>query len=410
MNASRGDALDLVLLALAALYALRGFRRGLVFSVLSTGGFLAGAFLGSRLAPRLVPVLLSRQASDSAADKAVLQRLLTVLVVLGLALLCQYAAARLAAVLRTALRITPLGVLDGAGGAVLSVGGLLLAAWLLGTALGSSPYPKVVSEVRRSEVLAVVDRVLPGDSRRAFSALLRTLQTHSFPALVDPLGRLPQVPVPVAPPDAGVVPGALRQAGPSVVKIVGQAPECSRESEGSGFVLSADHVMTNAHVVAGVRSLTVTTPGPGSRTFVGRVVLYDPHRDVAVLDVPGLDRPALAFAGSVPVGASAVVAGYPENGPFSAVPARVSGRQEVTGPDIYQSATVTRDVYTLRARVEPGNSGGPLLAPDGRVDGVVFARSTDTPDEGYALTAAEVAADARAGAGLTAAVSTQGCD
>ncbi|MGZ6804303.1 MAG: CvpA family protein, partial [Nocardioidaceae bacterium] len=229
MNASRGDALDLVLLALAALYALRGFRRGLVFSVLTTGGFLAGAFLGSRLAPRLVPVLLSRQASDSAADKAVLQRLLTVLVVLGLAVLCQYAAARLAAVLRTALRITPLGVLDGAGGAVLSVGGLLLTAWLLGTALGSSPYPKVVSEIRRSEVLAVVDRVLPGDSRRAFSALLRTLQTHSFPALVDPLGRLPQVPVPVAPPDAGVVPGALRQAGPSVVKIVGQAPECSRE-------------------------------------------------------------------------------------------------------------------------------------------------------------------------------------
>ncbi|MGZ6804254.1 MAG: MarP family serine protease, partial [Nocardioidaceae bacterium] len=204
--------------------------------------------------------------------------------------------------------------------------------------------------------------------------------------------------------------GALRQAGPSVVKIVGQAPECSRESEGSGFVLSADHVMTNAHVVAGVRSLTVTTPGPGSRTFVGRVVLYDPRRDVAVLDVPGLDRPALAFAGSVPVGASAVVAGYPENGPFSAVPARVSGRQDVTGPDIYQSASVTRDVYTLRARVEPGNSGGPLLAPDGRVDGVVFARSTDTPDEGYALTAAEVADDARAAAGMTAAVSTQGCD
>ncbi len=102
--------------------------------------------------------------------------------------------------------------------------------------------------------------------------------------------------------------------------------------------------------------------------------------------------------------------GRPENGPLTAVAARVAGEQEVTGPNIYADRQVTRDVYTLRARVRPGNSGGPLLSPDGAVDGVVFAASTDQRDVGYALTAREVAGDASRGATLTAAVSTDGCD
>ena len=410
MPTSRGDALDVAILALTALFALRGYRRGLVYSVMSTGGFLLGAVIGSRIAPALVKEVLSRQTKDSAADKAVLQRALTVIIVLVAAVALEYAAARMAVVLRRALHLTPLGPVDGLGGAALSAAGLLLFAWLIGTALGSSPYPKVVSQIRRSEVLSIVNRALPSSTRHQFSALLRSLQTHSFPALFDPLGRLPQILAPVPAPDAGVVPGALQASGPSVVKIVGQAPECSRQSEGSGFVISSDHVMTNAHVVAGVRSLTVTTPGPGSRTLTGHVVLFDSQRDVAVLYVPGLGRAALSFAGTAQRGASAVVVGYPEDGPFKAVPARISGHQEITGPDIYQGSTVTRDVYTLRAVVQPGNSGGPLLAPDGRVDGVVFAKSIDTVDEGYALTAAEVATDVREGQRATAAVSTHGCD
>jgi S1-C subfamily serine protease len=194
------------------------------------------------------------------------------------------------------------------------------------------------------------------------------------------------------------------------VKITGLAPSCSREQEGSGFVFAPDHVMTNAHVVAGVRNPRVALPSPGGRVLSARVVLFDPNRDVAVLYVPGIGRSPLQFAGKVSTGASAVVAGYPENGPLTAVPARVAGEQEVTGPNIYANRQVTRDVYTLRARVRPGNSGGPLLSPSGAVDGVVFAAAVYQRDVGYALTAAEVAADARAGGTATTRVSTQGCD
>jgi S1-C subfamily serine protease len=180
--------------------------------------------------------------------------------------------------------------------------------------------------------------------------------------------------------------------------------------EGSGFVFAPQHVMTNAHVVAGVQSPTVALPGPGAAVLSARVVLYDPNRDVAVLFVPGLTRRPLAFNGPVPTGADAVVAGYPLDGPLTARPARVAGDQEISGPNIYGDRTVTREVYTVRAVVREGNSGGPLLSPSGKVDGVVFAASVEFNDVGYALTAREVAGDARAGATATRVVSTQRCD
>jgi len=126
--------------------------------------------------------------------------------------------------------------------------------------------------------------------------------------------------------------------------------------------------------------------------------------------VPAFTRAPLSFAGVAQRGQSAVVAGYPENGPFRPVAARVRARQEAQGPDIYQNQQVTREIYAVYAVVRPGNSGGPLLAPDGRVYGVVFAAAVDDPRTGYALTAGEVAGDAQSGAGMTAQVSTQSCD
>lgn len=166
--------------------------------------------------------------------------------------------------------------------------------------------------------------------------------------------------------------------------------------------------MTNAHVVAGVRAPTVYLPDGSGRSAT--VVLYDPDRDVAVLAVDGLSVKALAFAGDAANGASGAVAGYPEDGGFTAVAARVRDRQDIRGPNIYQRKTVTRDVYAIRASVLPGNSGGPLLSASGSVYGVVFAAATDTAQTGYVLTAAEVAADASAGRTASGAVSTQGCD
>jgi S1-C subfamily serine protease len=132
--------------------------------------------------------------------------------------------------------------------------------------------------------------------------------------------------------------------------------------------------------------------------------------DIAVLYVPGLDLTPLKFDDQAQAGASAVVAGYPLDQPFKAVAARIGGTQVAVGPDIYQTGTVKRQIFEIRANVEPGNSGGPLLSPSGSVYGVVFAAAVDTANTGFALTATEVSADAQAGAHQKTPISTESCD
>jgi S1-C subfamily serine protease len=101
--------------------------------------------------------------------------------------------------------------------------------------------------------------------------------------------------------------------------------------------------------------------------------------------------------------------GYPLDRGFTAVAARIGRVEAAKGPDIYQTALVTRQIYPIRSVVQPGNSGGPLLAPDGKVYGVVFAAAVSVLDTGYALTGSEVAPDVRRGDRDFAQVSTQAC-
>jgi len=402
----RGDLLDLLLLVLAVLAGLGGFRRGLICSVTSFLGFVAGALIGVRIAPSLAGGLLSGPSRAIAADPALGQRIVSLAVVLVLASLGNWAGQWVGRRLRTLIVATPLGPVDGVGGAVVSVVTLLAVAWLFALALAYAPAPPLARQIHRSVVLQAIDRVIPNQGQQVVSALLREVQQHDLPAVSGPFATL--LAPSVSAPDPAVVPAATRDVTGSILKVTGDAPSCSRSIEGTGFVYADQRVVTNAHVVAGVRSPRVTLPGGGR--LAARVVVYDADRDIAVLYVPGLTRHSLAFAGAAASGSSAVVAGYPQNGPFTAVPARVAARTNVRGPNIYQSRTVTRQVYTVRGKVRPGNSGGPLLSSDGRVYGVVFAASVDQSDVGYVLTNAEIAPDTNAGRTATSAVSTQSCD
>jgi S1-C subfamily serine protease len=173
-----------------------------------------------------------------------------------------------------------------------------------------------------------------------------------------------------------------------VVKVHAIAPSCQKVLEGSGFVLSPDRVMTNAHVVAGADTVTVAVNG---NPYDATVVSYDPSVDIAILAAPNLPAQPLAFADEpAKTGTDALVMGYPGGGDFQATPARVRETIQLSGPDIYRNATVTRDVYTVRATVEQGNSGGPMIDLNGRVLGVVFGAAVDDNDTGFVLTAKEV--------------------
>ena len=391
--------LDLVLVAAVLAFAVSGYRQGFIVGILSFVGFLGGGVLGAQIAPSL---------ADSVATDGRTQALVAIIVVFVAASLGQLITTVVGGLVRDRIVWRPIRVIDSAAGALVSAVGVLLVAWLVGTAVAQSPFSTLARQVRHSAVLQAVDGVVPDVARAWFASFRRLVDQGGFPQVFGGLG--PERIVPVDPPDPAVLgSAAVQKARPSIVKVTGVAPSCSRKIEGTGFVYAPQHVMTNAHVVAGVRDPQVTL-GDGGRTLDARVVLYDPERDVAVLYVPDLGRTPLAFAGEAKSGDSAIVAGFPQDGPFNVVAARIRGSQEARGPDIYQRSQVTRQIYSIYATVLPGNSGGPLLDPTGKVYGVVFAAAVDDSNTGYALTAAEVASDAKAGADATRAVSTQGCD
>jgi len=394
----RGVSLLDVVLVLAGLsFGFSGYRQGFVVGVLSFFGFLGGGVLGMSVAPELV----------GSWDPGLLQALVAVGIVLAAAVVGQVLAAFLGGRLRERITWHPARLVDATAGALTSVTAMLIVTWFVASALAQSPLDVLTGQVRESRVLLAVDRVMPDRASTLFTSFRDVLDRNGFPQVFSGIGAERILPVPT--PDERVADTrAVRRAAGSIVKVLGVAVSCERQVEGSGFVYARERVMTNAHVVAGVSSPRVQIGGEG-RSYVARVVHYDPRRDVAVLAVPDLPSRPLDFAAEAERGDSAVVAGFPEDGPFTAVPARIRAQQPVRGPDIYRRGEVTRDVYAVRAVVRQGNSGGPLLAPDGDVYGVVFAASLTDDETGYALTAAEVAGAAGAGASAQSRVGTGDC-
>ena len=399
MDSVRGDLLDLALVVIAVAFAVSGYRQGFIVGSLSFVGFVGGAVLGAQFGPAISRAIVGGQTQ---------QDVVAVILLISAAIIGQFVASSIGAYLRQSMTSPSSTILDSIGGSAVSVLSMLLIAWAIGSVLTASSFQGVVKQVDDSVVLGTMDKVMPSQAKTMFSEFRRLLASGPFPQVFSGIGAAHLFAV--SPPDPAVLntPGYLA-ARNRVLKVDGTALSCDRSIEGSGFVYAPQHVMTNAHVVAGVtQGPTVTTPS--GRRYPAQVVLYDPQVDIAVLYVPGLDLPPLQFSDQAQAGSSAVVAGYPLDHAFTATPARIGGTQNAVGPDIYQTGQVNRQIFEIRAKVEPGNSGGPLLSPSGSVYGVVFAAAVDTTDTGFALTAAEVAADAHAGAGQTYPTSTQGCD
>jgi S1-C subfamily serine protease len=391
------NLLDLALIVATVMFAIGGFRQGFVTAALSFCGFFGGAVLGAQLAD---PVA-GRLAQESSWRIAI-----AVAVVLAVALLGQVLAIAAGSQLRQRLTWRPVQTVDSVLGAAVAAVAVLLVFWMIATPLASAPYPRVAAAVRDSQVIRGVNDVVPQRVRSLYSSLRDAVRSYDFPEVFGPLvpTRVRQVPEP----DPALLRSrAVTTVRPSVVKITGLAESCARRVEGSGFVYAQDRIMTNAHVVAGIDQPFVQLAG---ERRPATVVLYDPDRDIAVLRVPDLGLRPLAFAPRpVDTGADAIVLGYPEDGPFFAGAARIRDRMEIRGPDIYNDRTVTREVYSIYGDVRSGNSGGPLVARDGSVLGVIFAAAVDQQFTGFALTAAEVADDARTASGATAEVPTGEC-
>lgn len=393
--------LDVLLVLLLLSYAVTGYRQGLLVSTLSLLGFLGGGALGMWLLPSLL------QSSQFATDHELVRIVALVVGVFLLASLGQAVMVAAGRRARSRVRAGPLQVTDALLGSVAVVAAVSILVWFVaGAVRGGAPAP-LARAIGESQVLRTIDRVVPPATGRLFAGFRTVLDRNGFPRVFE--GLSPEPIQAVDPPDgAASAAPAIREAARSVVKITGVAEACNRGQEGSGWVASPEKVMTNAHVVAGMNAARVQAGGEG-RSYPATVVVFDPERDLAVLEVPGLQAPALKEGGPLNTGDSAVVAGFPLDGPFRLDPARLRRTLTATGSDIYGQPGVSREIYSLFTRVEPGNSGGPLLSESGKVVGVVFAKSLDDESTGYALTLKEAQPVLDAAPVATNRVSTGGC-
>ncbi|MGZ4744253.1 MAG: MarP family serine protease [Oryzihumus sp.] len=392
---------DLVLAVVLVSYAITGYRQGFVISVMSLVGFLTGGAVGMWLLPLLI------QNWDAVARVAVLRTGLLVFGVFVLASVGQAIAVNLGSRMRSQVHGDQAHKVDSVLGSVAVLVAVSVLVWFIaGAVRGGAPAP-IARAIGESRILRVIDGVVPPQTSRLFAGFRGVLDREGFPRVFEGVGAEPIIPI--APPDDGVAKGrAISEVSGSIVKITGVAEACNRGQEGSGFVYAPQHVVTNAHVVAGVDEPHVRIGGSG-RSYVAHIVVLDPKRDLAVLDVPGLPAAPLRTGAALGRGEGAAVAGFPLDGPYRVDAARIRDVLSARGADIYGDPGTVRQVYSLFARVEPGNSGGPLLDPSGKLVGVVFAKSLDDDVTGYALTLAEAKPVFDAGRTATKTVSSGGC-
>ncbi len=345
MDVSTADWVVIIVVAVAGLYGIStGFLRG----AFSLAGFAFGAYLGARLAPVIL--------SDGSPYVPVVA--LAGAVLLGT--LMRGLAGMAASMLRTSIGVIPgMRLLDRFAGLVLGLVAGVFLCWAIGAVLLYLPgETDLRRSVQRSAILSEVNDVLPPER------LLEELER------VDPIGVFLGPPAIVAPPEKALAtdPDVVR-ASKSVVRVTGIA--CGLGVEGSGWVASRGLVVTNAHVVAGIREPRVDTAG--GRAFTATVVSFDVSNDLAVLRVPGLAIRSLVLESPERSTALALV-GYPRNGPLTRTPGRLGGTAAVLSRDAYGRGPITRQITTIRGAVEPGSSGGPGIDAEGHVRTTVFAR------------------------------------
>jgi S1-C subfamily serine protease len=342
--------LDLMILGFALLMALWGYAQGLIVGALSLAGFMVGALIGSRVGPLLLE-------EGSRSPFAPLFALVCALLIGGLL------AAGLELIgSRVREQIGDrLGVLDGAGGAILIACLALAIVWIVAAVAVQAPgLGQVRAQVQRSTILRALNGTLP-PSGPVLNALAR------FDPVPEIRGPAPDV----RPPNSRIARDPdVRRAGRSVVRILGTA--CGLGFQGSGWVARDGVVVTNAHVVAGQDDTTVELRD-GSR-HDAEAIHYDPDNDLAILRSSGISgTPALEVDASAPEGTSAAILGFPENGPFTVRAGRLGATQTVSSQDSYGRGPLQRRITSLRGRVRSGNSGGPMVDGRGQVVTTIFA-------------------------------------
>jgi S1-C subfamily serine protease len=245
----------------------------------------------------------------------------------------------------------------------------------------------------------------------------RLINTDSFAPAVPtpPLTSAPLSPAPATNPaasiDSNFITNVVSQVGPAVVRIDATrtvsngvpdafkdpffrqffgsdlpTPPAQKEVRGvgSGFIVSVNgEILTNAHVVAGVKTVTVTLKD--GRNFKGTVMGSDLVTDVAVVKIDANNLPTAALGNSdqLKPGEWAIAIGNPLGLDNTVTTGIISATERSSGALGFSNERV--NFLQTDAAINPGNSGGPLLNAQGQVIGMNTAIIQGAQGIGFAI-------------------------
>jgi len=380
---------DLVILVLVALSALRGFAEGAIRQILGLLGLVAGLLIGTAIAPSL----------STHITHAAWRPLLALGIILAMSIIGSALGGLLGSVVAKFAHAFMLGPVDRIAGVVVGAIVALVLCWLVAGILASVSWGSVASQIQESAILSAMDSVMPPvPSIDAKVAAL--FPGAEFPAIFDKLVQ-PTLRQFVKPNNLPPLVDSL--SGPTNVVKVLASGNCTTEteSEGTAFYVATNEVLTNAHVLAGHTTFSVNG-------HPATVALYDPENDLAVLRVPSQSATPYSFASGLPADNTKVqVIGFPLNGTRTRAVGYVEGELEGQGRDIYNQKVIAKKVIALEVNINPGNSGSPVIA-NGEVVGVIDSKSLTFASTAYAIPDSIVQSDL-AKVRAKGTVSTQGC-
>ena len=373
--------IDIFIAAAFLIFGWIGFRRGILRTILSIIGLIVGGAAGAIATPS-IQSLISNNAFGFKPTIGLTS------IILG-ASLGMFLFGVLGSFLRVVLLPFPfmktIDSLIGFGLAIIAVASI---SSTLSSAAEVIPNKTVNNLFSQSQLISQIDQYLPERFKDAAQKIQNVITDSPLPEVFRSLVESRIAPSQLA--EEVNVPEIVKQSVASTVRIDGISEKCSAAMVGTGFIVSNERVITNAHVVAGVKEPVVTLSGTKIQ-LAGKVIAIDRKKDIAVIYVPGLNGERLTFIGPVSPNEIGFVVGYPNGGSLRTSAVSVSSEFESVGTDIDGNGETKRDVIVFGGDVKPGNSGGPLLNQQGQVLGVVFAADAENKNTGYALAPSEVA-------------------
>jgi S1-C subfamily serine protease len=372
---------DIFIAAAFLIFGWIGFRRGILRTILSIIGLIVGGAAGAIATPS-IQSLISNNAFGFKPTIGLTS------IILG-ACLGMFLFGVLGSFLRVVLLPFPfmktIDSLIGFGLAIIAVASL---SSTLSSAAQVIPNKTVNNLFSQSQLISQIDQYLPERFKDAAQKIQNVITDSPLPEVFKSLVESRITPTQLESDVA--IPEIVTKSVASTVRIDGIAESCSAAMVGTGFIVSPERIITNAHVVAGVKEPVITLFNSQTQ-LGGRVIAIDRKKDIAIIFVPGLTGEKLTFIGPVTPNEIGFVVGYPNGGNLRTMPVSVTSEFESIGTDIDGNGETRREVIVFGGDVKPGNSGGPLLNDQGQVLGVVFAADAENKNTGYALAPSEVA-------------------